>query len=445
MAKHINVRVHNKKTLELKLEYIPKGQPDKSDYIIDLYLSLPENMGINENSYEKKYFYHDLFRSIRLKSPDYMLNHYYERLKHFDESCSEGVHDWQCVYAFKKFITGYRSMLRNSAAALGKTSIQADIDYLLENVHKNRNIFRKLHRKFRDENEMFALADEFTSIVTNMYLVRLYERTGDNKALMDTIKGEIKYRKKHFPQSVPGNDERNSTLIDRYDYLKGYFYNVLSLRAKRKVGDKAMKSILYATAAGISMIVATVIAFWAQQKYGNFTLPFFVALVVGYMFKDRIKDGFKSILEKIAAPVIYDYVTLIYESRGKHAMGKTWERADFINNSHIPAELSSTLNRKVIHFNKKVHIENAKIKELLDPEIHGITDLMRLNIKRFTSGLEEPLQLMYSVREGELEKTMAEKTYRIEMFLRVSATGNAEELKGELTLTSKGIKNFRIL
>jgi len=445
MAKHINVRVHNQKTLEIKLEYIPMGRPDKSDYVIDLYLSLPENMSINEDTYEKKYFYHDLFRSIRLKSPDFMLNNYYQRIKTFDESCSGDIHDWHCVYSYKKFITGYRSMMRNSAGAIGKTSIQADIDYLLKIVRKNRSIFRKLNKRFNDKHEMFALADEFTSIVTNMYLVRVYERIGKNKELQDTIKSEIKYRKKHFPESVPGDDEKNSKLVERYDYLKSYFYNVLSLRAKRKAGDKTVKNILYATAAGLSMVVATVIAFWAQKKYGNFTLPFFAALVVGYMFKDRIKDGFKSILENLAAPAIYDYVTQIYESRGKHAMGKTWERAGFIPNKNVNVDINTSDTRHILHFNKKVHIDNKKINDLLDPEIHGISDIMRLNINRFTSALEEPLPLMYSVLEGELEKTMAEKTYNIEVFLQVAASGGSETLKGILTLTSKGIKNFRIV
>ena len=37
------------------------------------------------------------------------------------------------------------------------------------------------------------------------------------------------------------------------------------------------------------MIFATGIAFAFQQKYGNFTIPLFVALVISYMLKDRIK------------------------------------------------------------------------------------------------------------------------------------------------------------
>lgn len=447
MAGHINVRVHNKRTLELKLEYIPSGSPDESDYDINLFMFFPENTGINHDTYEKKYFFYDLFRSIRLKSPDYMLSDYHKRLKSFSEDCSDLSEDKKCGYQFRKLITGYRTMMRNSAASLGKTSIQADIDYLLDNVRKNRNIFRRLNKDFGDSDPMFAYADEFTSIVTNVYLVRLYERLENSShELFETVKSELKYRKKHFPESVPGDKQQNSRLISRYDYLKGYFYNVLSLRAKRKPGDKTVKNILYAAAAGISMVVATVIAFWAQKRYGNFTLPFFTALVLGYMFKDRIKDGFRSLLEKLAKPVMYDFITQIYESTGTHPMGKTWERAGFITEKQLPDYLENpNLKSSILHFNKKVHINHKKINTLLDPEIHGITDIMRLNVNRFTSGLEEPMALMYSVRNDSLEKTLAEKIYDIDLFLRVDAGGQTETLRGVLTMSARGIKNFRIL
>lgn len=448
MAGHINVRVHNRKTLEVKLEYIPSGDPEESDYHIDLLLYIPDNVGINQATYEKRYFYTDLFRSIRLKSPDYLLNSYYGRLKSFADECKGALNDKKCRYQFKKFITGYRSMLRNNAGAIGKTSIPADIDFLLSNVHRIRSVFRKLNKHFGEDFHMFMLADEFTSVVTTVYLVRLYERLGGGNAkVFDTIKSELKYRKKHFPKSLTGDDEQNSRLISRYDFLKGYFYDVLSLRAKRKVGDKAVKNMLYATAAGISMVIATGVAFWAQQAYGNFTLPFFVALVVGYMFKDRIKEGTRSLFDKLASPVTYDYITQVYESSGTIPMGKTWERAGFVNGHKLPdyIEPKPDEKRHILHFNKKVHIFNKRIKELLDPDIHGISDIMRLNINRFISGLEEPMALVYSVHENHLEKTYAEKIYDIEVFLRVEAGGHIETIKGILTLTAKGIRNFRII
>ncbi|PLX69958.1 MAG: hypothetical protein C0603_03200 [Denitrovibrio sp.] len=449
MNGHIDVRVHNKKTLEIKLEYSPTGNPDKSDYNIDLYLFIPDNMGINEETYEKRYFYHDISRIIRLKSPDYLLHNYYKRLKTFDTNCTMGIDHTGCEYQFKKFITGYRSMLRDSANNICGSSKPKEIEDLLKHVRKNRSIFRKLNKKYGDQHEMLALGDEFTSIVSNAYLVRLYERLGDvcDVEIINTIKSELKYRSKHYPQSVPGDDVQNGLLINRYDYLKSYFYDVLSLKAKRKAGDKAIKNILYASAAGISMFVATVIAFWAQKKYGNFTLPFFVALVVGYMFKDRIKDGFKSLLEKLAAPSIYDYITLVYESTGKHAMGKTKERARFVTRESVIDYVDFEIDKHahILHFNKKVHINHKKINDFLDPEILGISDIMKLNINRFTSGLEEPLSLMYSVRDDSLERTFAEKVYDIELFIKVSAKGHTELKRGVLTLSASGIKNFRIV
>ena len=55
------------------------------------------------------------------------------------------------------------------------------------------------------------------------------------------------------------------------------------------------------------MIFSTGIAFYYQQIYGNFTLPFFIALVVGYMFKDRIKSSIGQLFISKASSFFYDY------------------------------------------------------------------------------------------------------------------------------------------
>ena len=64
----------------------------------------------------------------------------------------------------------------------------------------------------------------------------------------------------------------------------------LFLKASKKKDGVLVEQIYYSIAAGLSMIFATVVAFSFQKKYGNFTMPLFVALVVSHMLKDRIKE-----------------------------------------------------------------------------------------------------------------------------------------------------------
>ena len=139
---HINVRIHNRKALEIKLEYVPAKNVDISDYNIDLFLFFPEGMEIDHNTYEKKHFYQDLTRKIRLKTPDFVLNNYYKKLKHFDESCQNN--STTCEYMYKKFVCGYRAMLRNHTENLNDDSKVEEFELLLEHVVKTRTIFKPL-------------------------------------------------------------------------------------------------------------------------------------------------------------------------------------------------------------------------------------------------------------------------------------------------------------
>lgn len=448
MRNSVNIRVHNSKSLEIKLEYTPQGAPDDSDYNIDLFLFFPDNMGINESSYEKKHFYQDLTRNIRLKTPDYYLHNYYKRLKSFDETSKIAMHSPAREYMYKKFVCGYRAMLRNHTQNICDTSTKEELELLLEHVEKNRNIFRKLQQK-HGEMEMFTLGDEFTSVVTNVYLVRLYDRlnTPLKDMILDTIKEELRYRKEHYPQSTAGDNEQNERLINRYDWLKNYFYSVLHLQAKRKKADTATTGLLYSFAAGFSMVFATVVAFWAQQRYGNFTLPFFVALVLGYMFKDRIKEGSREYLRNRFESLIFDFETQIYESSKKHAMGKTFEKTTFIRTKDLPDYAANGFDPadSIIHFSKRVRVHHRKIKELVDSEIDGVTDILRLNVRRFISGLEEPLTLVYSVSDSDLEKKYVEKTYDMNVILRAAGKDGEAVFRGVLTVSARGIKRFRMM
>ena len=80
------------------------------------------------------------------------------------------------------------------------------------------------------------------------------------------------------------------TYLYRASVLKKYAASVLFLQVDVKPDGQSWTHLAQSIAAGIAMIFATGIAFLFQARYGNFTFPLFIALVLGYMFKDRIKE-----------------------------------------------------------------------------------------------------------------------------------------------------------
>ena len=73
----------------------------------------------------------------------------------------------------------------------------------------------------------------------------------------------------------------------------------------RKRG-KFLEQAIYSVAAGIAMVFATMVAFIGQSRYGGLSLPFFIALVISYMFKDRIKELLRLYLSVTLRKWLYD-------------------------------------------------------------------------------------------------------------------------------------------
>ena len=73
-----------------------------------------------------------------------------------------------------------------------------------------------------------------------------------------------------------------------------------------------------------------------QQTYGNFTMPLFIALVVSYMFKDRIKDLMHYWFANKLGSKFYDYKIKLVMHGEPVGWGK--EGCDFVNEEKLPLE-----------------------------------------------------------------------------------------------------------
>ncbi|MEX6223867.1 hypothetical protein AB6F55_02965 [Providencia hangzhouensis] len=76
----------------------------------------------------------------------------------------------------------------------------------------------------------------------------------------------------------------------RRNLLKKYINRYLYLEIRHKRGLPLLLHSIYGIAAAISMIFATLIAFLWQGKYGALSANLFLAMVIGYIFKDRLKE-----------------------------------------------------------------------------------------------------------------------------------------------------------
>ncbi|MEN8163498.1 MAG: hypothetical protein ABFS37_05170, partial [Acidobacteriota bacterium] len=201
----------------------------------------------------------------------------------------------------------------------------------------------------------YQLTDESISLLIEEYSVELFQIVGEylkkgDKAdykyqLSRRVQAEFKHRRAHGYRSILKEGDDNEEYTYRLSILKRYASSILFLSTSIRREGTALEQILYSLAAGLSMMFATVTAFYFQQRFGNFTFPFFIALVVGYMFKDRIKETGRSLLSKYFLDSLYDRRIVIKSLDGRHKLGILKEKVSFVREEDIPRAILIARNR----------------------------------------------------------------------------------------------------
>lgn len=69
----VQVRIHDRFSVEFKIGYVVKKDRPRSDFMINTWMFVPNNLDINAETYSKNQFYRDVKSNIRLITPIYSL------------------------------------------------------------------------------------------------------------------------------------------------------------------------------------------------------------------------------------------------------------------------------------------------------------------------------------------------------------------------------------
>jgi hypothetical protein len=236
---------------------------------------------------------------------------------------------------------------------------------------------------------------------------------------------------------------------------------VLFLNTDVRPDGEYWEHLILSLAAGLAMIFATAVAFYFQYEYGNFTLPFFIALVVGYMFKDRIKEASRIMFAKRLENYLFDRRIIIRTREGQHRLGVLREKVRFIDEDEVPLSVLRARNRDhiteisnegrgeyIICYTKEIELQIKNADKVLPgfPEITGINDILRFDVRHFLNKMAEPVQELFVIRDGVLVSLMCHKVYHVNLVSRyktVEPGVNKENRHLRLILDQKGIRRIQ--
>jgi len=423
------VKAHDKYQVEIKLDYqLLPGT--KTHYRISTYFFIPRSLGVNRHTYSKKMFYRDTQNYIRLKTPTLILRDFVENpaspllIIEAVTATENWAKDPECnarlLDSFKFLSAMLKSAIRDHfiliqkriAGAPPSSKINLMIHNLVEEflveTQRITDKYRSFYAIFNLPNvdepifTAYQLTDESISLLIEEHSVELFQIVGEylkkgNKAdfkhkLSRRVQAEFKHRKAHGYRSILKEGDDNEEYTYRLSVLKRHASSILFLSTSIRREGTALEQIVYAIAAGLSMIFATIVAFYFQHKFGNFTFPFFIALVVGYMFKDRIKESVRNLFSKYLLNALYDQRIVIKSLDGRHRLGILKEKVSFVREEDIPSAVLIARNRdhiteldndgqgeNIICYSKDIILFADAFKQVfMDmPEITGINDIMR--------------------------------------------------------------------
>lgn len=343
--------------------------------------------------------------------------------------------------------------------------------YLVEDYVDNAGLalqnFRSLYRIIdvptvsEKTRGLFNLCDEFMSHIVELRTIRLirnidgYPKSETCSYIRDRftqfLAGEYAYKKSKGYGVMNSDPKHDRELVYHRGMLKKFIESELYIRLNKKKDGVAVEQIYYSIAAGAAMIFATAAAWITQVKYGNITWPLFIVLVVSYMLKDRIKDLLRYYFAHKLGNKYYDNKASV--TIGKNRVGEIKEGFDFISRSRTPEEVrklrddaatvedeSRIFEEKVLLYRKRVTIDEEALSGNDGYPMHGINEILRLHLHRFTHKMDNPVVPIDSMSEdGTITSFDVEKIYYIHIIFQLQHDGERKYHHFCISMTRDGV------
>ena len=478
----IQAKKHDNFSVEFKFGYncIEDGVKDK--FSVNAWIFVPNSLDINPENYGKKQFYRDIKSNIRLITPVYLLRDIAKdtslplvSLKKalqnvVSNSSTSSFNAYE--YQLKMFAAIFKSALREHVTHLTSVRSIDTAEYLVDDyVNSTQSVLSKFRALYQiidvptvsdRTRNCFRMSDEFMShmvVHRTTRLIKMMDALEQSEIsprirqkFIDLILNQREYMSSMGYGKLNGDPEHDRQLVFHHGMLKKYIESELYIRLDKKKDGVAVEQLYYSIAAGVAMIFATGVAWQTQVKYGNITWPLFIALVVSYMLKDRIKDLLRYYFAHKLGDKYFDKKATV--AIGDKKIGVIKEGFDFISRSKTPdvvmkmrdmasfvEDESHIFEEKILLYRKHVEISDSALAQVDAYPMKGVNEIIRLHLNRFTHKMDNPEVPIYSFdAEGNMITSSIQKIYYVNIVFQLQHDGDAEYHHFRLTMTRNGVQ-----
>lgn len=456
------IKQHGKKQIEVKQKIRITDKTKKLKYRVDTFFIFPSALQITENNFKKEEFKHNLkcYLSLSEQSPSLsgLRNELSElRLSPGQEEESDDFYRRFCLKYKTALQESSRSLMENQELSVEET------EAFLQTVNKLLEEFRKIKSSQENSDHLVQLLDkldEYLTVVTAFCLRDLSEVCiGEPRNKILSFWQEVeKYRASRFPVESIEGESKESAFLMRWSFLKKFVQSSLFLDIRYKQGAPLLTHSIYGSAAALSMLFATVVAFFYQDRYGSLSRNLFFALVIAYIFKDRFKEIVRDWLSNVIfRRWIPDRRLFIFF--GKKKVGCAKENFDFVSLNELPisnkdilqedARLLSDCFRQskltpyacdsIFRYSREITLSASEF-----PDEACLIDIIRFNISEFLHNLGATSEgLPFFCDNGKSPK--GEKLYNIYLFRSFCVGEKSDSEVIRVTVNAKAVRRISIV
>ena len=477
------VTVHDKFSVEIKMGYEARKDRKVNEFSVKTWLFIPSKLDINSSTYKKEDFYNDFNSNIRLITPPYALREiaqgehsvfsYLEDAFTKVSNYSSPKNEANYEYHIRMFHSILKSALRREIQHILKTDMSDDRRFLIgeyiDNVKAIASHYRDLRRIVnvptmqKEMYDYYLFGDEFMSNQFEQHsyylhrgLKKMHATDFENSkdAILNLIRDEVAYKRSQGYLVVEKESiDKNRWLVHRRGVFNKYFEGQLLLSSRTKKEGTFMLQVLYSVAAGLAMVIGAALTLIFQKSLGTFTIPLYVALVIIYMLKDRIKDLSRHYLVGKINKRFFDHKTVI-RVKGDEKIGWCKESFDFVSEDSVPLRVRKHRNRsriidiesrgigeKIIFYRKLLRLDQKALDNSYgNYNITGVADIIRFNVSRFIQKMDNPEKPLYYLEGDEFERLSGEKVYFVNMVLRFKLDDETSYRRYRIIFNRRGIK-----
>lgn len=456
------IKQHGKKQIEVKQKIRITDKTKKLKYRVDTFFIFPGALQITENNFKKEEFKHNLkcYLSLSEQSPSLsgLRNELSElRISPGQEEESDDFYRRFCLKYKTALQESSRSLMENQELSVEET------EAFLQTVNKLLEEFRKIKSSQENSDHLVQLLDkldEYLTVVTAFCLRDLSEVCiGEPRNKILSFWQEVeKYRASRFPVESIEGESKESAFLMRWSFLKKFVQSSLFLDIRYKQGAPLLTHSIYGSAAALSMLFATVVAFFYQDRYGSLSRNLFFALVIAYIFKDRFKEIVRDWLSNVIfRGWIPDRRLFIF--LGKKKVGCAKENFDFVSLNELPisnkdilqedARLLSDCFRQskltpyacdsIFRYSREITLSASEF-----PDEACLIDIIRFNISEFLHNLGATSEgLPFFCDNGKSSK--GEKLYNIYLFRSFCVGEKSDSEVIRVTVNAKAVRRISIV